>query len=108
MKYPKHYTVKEWKKFDKVAERENGIDITTQEILLQRYDVILTDYRTKKEKLFAILDKVNAKNINKGIDKFNKGMDQFSKVVGSTQPKKKSKRKKSKIKEKDYSFITGN
>jgi len=109
MRYTKYYTVKEWKKFDKVAERENGIDITMQEILLKRYDVILLDYKTKKEKLFGIIDKFNVKNINKGITKFNKGVDQFSKVMGEPKKKpRKSRKKVKKIKETDYSFITGN
>lgn len=108
MIYTKYYTVKEWKKFDKVAERENGIDITMQEILLKKYDVILLDYKTKKEKLFSVIDKFNAKNINTGITKFNKGMDQFSKVIGEPKKtKRKTKKKTRKIKETDYSFITG-
>ena len=107
MRYTKYYTVKEWKKFDKVAERENGIDITFQEILLKKYDVILTDYKTKKEKLFRVLDMISAKNINAGITKFNKGMDQFSKVIGEPKKeRKKRKTKRKKIKETDYSFIT--
>lgn len=111
MRYKKEYTVKEWKKFDKYAERENGIDITFQEILLKKYDVILTDYKTKKEKLFAVIDKFNAKNINAGITKFNKGMDAFSKTMGT--PKKESRKRRNKKrkpaqKEPDYSFITGN
>ena len=88
MRYVKYYTVKEWKKFDKVAERENGIDITMQEILLQKYDVILTDYKTKKEKLFQVLDKFNAKNINAGITKFNKAVNQFTKTIESTNKSK--------------------
>lgn len=108
MRYVKEYTVKEWKKFDKVAERENGVDITMQEVLLKRYDVILTDYKTKKEKIFGIIDKFNAKNINKGIDKFNKGVDQFSKVMGEPKKKTRKSKKKQKIKETDYSFITDN
>ncbi|HSA77202.1 MAG TPA: hypothetical protein VLE02_06640 [Nitrosarchaeum sp.] len=119
MNYPKEYTVKEWKKFDKEIDgsqvgnqyqffnyftqrMESFESITAQEILLQKYDVILTDYKTKKEKLFAVLDKFNAKNINKGIDKFNKGVDQFSKVVASNQGSSKSKKLKLGISQKDY------
>ena len=105
MNYPKAYTVKEWKKFDKEIDgslignqyqyfnfftqrMESFESLTSQEIMLKKYDIILTDYKTKKEKLFSIIDKFNAKNINSGITKFNKGMDQFSKVIGSSQPKK--------------------
>lgn len=54
-----------------------------QESICRQYEIILTDYKTKKEKLFAVIDKFNAKNINNGITKFNKGVDQFSKVIGS-------------------------
>lgn len=135
LRYTKFFTVKEWKKFDRVAERENGIDITMQEVLLKKYEIILTDYKTKKEKLFAVMDKFNAKNINAGIDKFNKGVDQFSEVLKSTkgmgisqkdydsllpkkkhavsffsEPKKRKSRKKQskqKAKEPDYSALIG-
>lgn len=122
MNYPKEYTVKEWKKFDKEIDgsqvgnqyqffnfftqrMESFESVTAQEILLQKYDVILLDYKTKKEKIFAVLDKFNAKNINKGIDKFNKGVDQFSKVVASSSgnnTKSKSKKVKLGISQKDY------
>ena len=105
MNYPKEYTVKEWKKFNKEIDislignsyqffnfftqrMESFESLTTQEIMLQKYDVVLTDYKTTKEKLFSIIDKFNAKNINSGIDKFNKGVNQFSKVIASSQPNK--------------------
>lgn len=121
MNYPKEYTVKEWKKFNHEIDgsqignsyqffnfftqrMESFESVTAQEILLQKYDVILTDYKTKKEKLFGVLDKFNAKNINKGIDKFNKGMDQFSKVVASSSGGK-SKPRKMGISQKDYDSL---
>ena len=103
MRYVKEYTVKEWKRFDKVAERENGIEITMQEIILKRYDVILTDHKTKKEKLNDILDKFNIENLNKGITKFNKGVDVMVKMTAA--PKKKPERKgKKKRKSKSKGF----
>ena len=49
MRYRKYYTVEEWKKFDKWAERINGMDITVQEIMCKKYDIILTDYQTADE-----------------------------------------------------------
>ena len=49
MRYRKYYTVAEWKKFDQWAERINGIDITSQEIMCKKYDIILTDYQTADE-----------------------------------------------------------
>lgn len=74
MRYPKKYTMKEWNRFD----------IDMQEKLCERYNVFLTDHKTKKEKLFAVMDKFNAKNLNAGITKFNKGVDSFNKSIAST------------------------
>ena len=98
MIYKKFYTVKEWKRFDKVVERENGIDITMQEVLLKKYEIILTDYQTKKEKIFAVMDKFNFENLNKGITKFNKGVDQIVKMTAA--PKKTRRKGKAKSKKK--------
>ena len=125
MNYPKAYTVKEWKKFDKEIDgsmagnqyqyfnfftqrNESFESVTTQEILLQKYDVTLTDYKTKKEKLFQVIDKFSVDNLNKGIDKFNRGVEQFSKVIGEPkkQTKVKRKTKRKKLKEDDYTFLT--
>ena len=103
MKYTKFYTVKEWKKFDKAAERENGIDISMQEILLKKYNVILTDHMTRKEKVKAqrqkLKKKLTIKNIQKatkavsnGINSFSRQMDGFHLYDG---PKK------------DYSVLMG-
>ena len=62
----KKYTVKEWKKLQKI-----------QEILCKKYEIILTDHKTKKEITIGILDKINLKNINKGIETFNKIIQDF-------------------------------
>jgi len=66
MRVKKKYTVKEWKKFYKI-----------QEILCKKFDVILTNHKTKKEKAIDILDKINLKNFNKGIVTFNKIIQDF-------------------------------
>ena len=83
MRYPKKFTVKAWKKFD----------LTQQDILCTRYDIILTDYKTQKEKAIIILKKFNMTNVNKGIATFNKGIDGFTKACdafdASMKPKKK-------------------
>jgi hypothetical protein len=114
MIYKKYYTVKEWKRFDKVAERENGIDITMQEVLLKRYDVILTDYKTKGEKIKGILAKFNAENLNKGITTFNKGVDMMVKMTAAPKKRTRKTRKKSKkksqgwgISQKEYESVFG-
>lgn len=103
MKYTKFYTVKEWKKFDKVAERENGTDITMQEVLLKKYNVILTDHLTRKEKVKVqrqkLKKKLTIKNIQKATKAVSKGINNFSKEMDGFKlydgPKK------------DYSILMG-
>jgi hypothetical protein len=48
-----------------------------QEMLCQRYDVILSDYQTKKQKTFSLLQKINLKNFEKGITVFSKLVQSF-------------------------------
>ena len=73
MRYPKKFTVKAWKKFD----------LTQQDILCTRYDIILTDYKTKKEKAIILLKKFNKRNLTKSIATFNKGVNSFTKACDS-------------------------
>jgi D-lyxose ketol-isomerase len=82
IRYPKKFTCKAWNKFD----------LTQQDILCCRYDIILTDYKTKKEMVMKILKNFNIKNVNKGITKFNKGMAQFSKVMEAEKPQRTHKK----------------
>jgi len=103
MKNKKYYTVKQWRKFKKIKVIEfNGIkhyqDI--QELMCKKHDIILTDYKTKREQAIIFLKKINMKNINKGIDTFNKAvqafggsMDQLSKEFGSSKNDNSSKDK---------------
>lgn len=113
MRYPKTYTQKEWNRFSKnevsaeiigndyyfinflTGKKESYETISNQELLCLKYDVILTDYKTKKEKVMNIISKINIQNLNKGIDKFNKGVDDFSRVMASSN--KKSKKTKFKL-----------
>lgn len=71
MRYKKYYTIKEWSNFRK----NNYFDM--QELLCEKYDVILTDYKTKKEKILSILSHINFKNLDKGIKQFNKLVASF-------------------------------
>jgi hypothetical protein len=66
MRYKKYYTVKEWQKFYKI-----------QEILCEKYEIILTNHTTKREQVISILKQINLKNIDKGISAFNKLIQQF-------------------------------
>ena len=79
MKIKKFYTVKEWSKF----KSNDYFDM--QELLCQKYDVVLIDYQTKKQNTFSLLQKINLKNFEKGITEFSKlvqsfgnSMDQFT------------------------------
>jgi len=66
LRIKKRYTVKEWKKLFRI-----------QEVLCKKFEVILIDHKTKKEMFIDILDKINSKNINKGITTFNKIIQEF-------------------------------
>ena len=79
MRIRKFYTVKQWQRF----KTNDYFDM--QELLCQKYDVILSDYQTKKQKTFSLLQKINLKNFEKGITEFSKlvqsfgnSMDQFT------------------------------
>ena len=79
MRTRKFYTVKQWQRF----KTNDYFDM--QELLCQKYDVILSDYQTKKQKTFSLLQKINLKNFDKGITEFSKlvqsfgnSMDQFT------------------------------
>ena len=95
MRYKKLFTVKEWNKFKKIKVKEiDGIKYyyDIQELMCKKYDIILTDYKTKSEQIIIFLKKINMKNINKGIDSFNKAvqafggsMDQLSKDLTSSE-----------------------
>jgi hypothetical protein len=71
MRIQKFYTVKEWNKF----KSNDYFDM--QELLCQKYDVILTDYKTKREKTFSLLQKINLKNLDKAITGFSKLVQSF-------------------------------
>ncbi len=67
------FSVKEWNRFS----------WSMQEVLCKKYNVILTDYMTRKEKTISLLNKINMKNFNKGMDTFNRSLNKFSKTVDS-------------------------
>ena len=65
-----------------------------QEILCQKYEVILTDYKTKREKVFSALKKINLKNFDKRVTEFSKlvqsfggSMDQLTRELDSRKSK---------------------
>ena len=88
MRNRKYFTVKEWNRF------KNNDYFDMQDMLCQRYDVILTDYKTKREKVFSILKKINLKNFDKGVTGFSKlvqsfggSMDQLTREINSEKYK---------------------
>ena len=90
MRTRKYFTVSEWDRF------KNNDYFDMQEMLCQKYDVILTDYQTKREKIFSVLKKINLKNLDKGITGFSKlvqsfggSMDQLTREIDSQTSKDK-------------------
>ena len=71
MKTRKYFTVKEWNRF----KSNDYFDM--QDMLCQKYDVILTDYQTRREKVFSALKKINLKNFDKGVTEFSKLVQSF-------------------------------
>ena len=91
MRNRKYFTVKEWNRF------KNNDYFDMQDMLCQRYDVILTDYQTKREKIFSALKKINLKNLDKGITElsnlvqsFGGSMDQLTREIDSQTSKDKN------------------
>ena len=91
MRNRKYFTVNEWNRF------KNNDYFDMQDMLCQRYDVILTDYKTKREKVFSILKKINLTNLDKGITGFSKlvqsfggSMDQLTREIDSQTSKDKN------------------
>lgn len=108
MREKKFYTVKQWSCF-----KDNDY-FDMQDMLCQRYDVILTDYKTRKEKVIHILKKINQKNFNKGMIQFNGFMknfgeliNQFSQEMDSPKQKKYQKQKISSNRKNHNNMIWG-
>ena len=90
MRDRKYFTVKEWNRF------KNNDYFDMQDMLCQKYDIILTDYQTKREKIYSALKKINLKNLDKGITGFSKlvqsfggSMDQLTREIDSQKHKDK-------------------
>ena len=90
MRDRKYFTVREWNRF------KNNDYFDMQDMLCQKYDIILTDYQTKREKIYSALKKINLKNLDKGITGFSKlvqsfggSMDQLTREIDSSKSKDK-------------------
>ena len=88
-----YFTVKQWKKFT----------VEIQEKLLPQYDVILTDWKSKREKLKYVLD-TYPQYIDKGLKKMGKGFDMFDTVMAEFDKGLKGSMGSGKL---DSSFIVG-
>ena len=71
MRIRKYFTAREWNRF-----KDNDY-FDMQEMLCQKYDVILTDYKTKREKIFSALKKINLRNFDNGVAEFSKLVQSF-------------------------------
>lgn len=106
MRYTKFYTQKEWGKFKTFQKKEiNGkvFYLDVQELMCKKFDIILTDYKTRNEKIVDILKKFNKKNFDKGMKTFNQSVqaftgsiDSFTKELGH-EPEKKHKQNNVKL-----------
>ena len=88
MRTKKYFTAREWNRF------KNNDYFDMQDMLCQKYDVILTDYKTRIEKMFFALKKINLKNFDKGVTQFSKlvqsfggSMDQLTRELDSGKSK---------------------
>jgi hypothetical protein len=66
-KYQKKYTMKQWRRFSPAM----------QQILSNRYDVVLVDHETRNEKIRRNARKITLKNFDKGMKKFDTAQKQF-------------------------------
>jgi uncharacterized protein YwqG len=105
MKYVKHFTWKEWKKFNNHVQPDNSFtfinystgkkesydSLTMQEVLLSKYKIILDEYEPKWTRRYHSITKiVNQKNLDQSITKFNGMVNAFSGGMnnGKAQTKK--------------------
>jgi hypothetical protein len=103
MRSKKYFTVREWSRF------KNNDYFDMQDMLCQKYDVILTDYKTKREKVFSVLKKINLKNFDQGVTEFSKlvrffggSMEQLTREIDSSKRKGSHfKKTKSESRDKD-------
>ena len=72
------------------AERVNGIEITAQELLCIKYDVILTDYKTAGEKRKMTMQKIGRLGGAIAQQSYDALKAYNSKPVKKTKTKKKS------------------
>ena len=64
-------TVRAWKKYGYESQLK----------ILQKYDVILIDHHTRKQKILKIFKKFSARNLDRGVAKFNLAIDAWDDVM---------------------------
>lgn len=118
----RHYTVKQWKKLDVERVRHIGkrrYYLNMQEVLCRKYEIILLNHKTKREKLDRILDCITFTNLNQKIDTFQRIMKKMDGVWKQWDEMKNTpfiggasnaeyNILIGKPPKRDYSFITGN
>ena len=75
MRDRKYFTVREWNRF------KNNDYFDMQDMLCQKYDIILTDYKTRNQKIFSLLQKINLKNFSTGVTEFSKLVNSFGNSI---------------------------
>ena len=89
--------------YDKINEKfppstKSMTTITTQEVLLSKYKIVLDGFEPKWSRRYhAIAKVVNMKNFDKGMKTFDKSMQAFSKGVGEVEKDIKQDKKNQEI-----------
>jgi hypothetical protein len=82
---PKRYwTVQQWKKVRKTHEKrigDNTYYLDMQEMLCKKFDIILVNYRTKREIAMGIIKAVNFRNFDRGMKIFDDAMKEFDSMM---------------------------
>jgi len=115
MRCKKLYKVKQWARFKKTLVKENsGIkyNVDIQELMCKKYDVILTDYMTPRERKIQMI-KTLFEKVRSALQGIKSALD---KIHESNQKRKTHQKRKKKtdnilndftMNEKKYSALTG-
>jgi len=83
-KMPKIYTQNEWNQLKVINKKViNGKEfyLDLHEVLCNKYDIVLIDYRINKEVAVSIIKAINFKNFDKGMKIFDDAMKEFDKAM---------------------------
>ena len=80
----RYYSMKVWKRFNKVHEKHVGDKVyylDMQEVMCRKFDIILIDYKTSRQRIIDIAKGFNMKNFDKGMTIFDNAMKDFDDMM---------------------------